>query len=517
MKTKSILAAALALGMLAACQKEAPVGTQDDGATASTNAYVSVSINLPSTTSTRANDNYDDGEASEYKVNDVLIILYDNSGNYVSENAETPAPWLSDNSENITVTAKTKAIKTSNNATQVLVLLNANGVIPTGYKNMTFEQLNTAIEVSTALTSGKMFMSNAPYFVNGAAQYLVPVTPQSSETLALENSVDVNVERAAVKVEVNYEEEITVKNTNNNKTLASAKIEGWNVDNTSKKFYPVRNVLADWATIEYPDIIGKDNRIYYAVDPHYDAAVVEGDLSKNEDFPYTNAQNDNIAYCLENTFDINNQTENNTTRIILKVKYTPESLAEGTWFQYGTGKNTVNADGLLTVVETALKEKNYIETLSEDEKINIKDIIDGLPAGTVKDDVMAYNTYTFKDLVGEVVCYKEGYCYYRVLLRHFNAHENGYGTDKELTAAEKDFMTEFEMRENKTTPYIAKDLGRYGVVRNNWYVVNIEGISGPGSPTIPDTPNVPDDAVDKYVACNINILAWCKRNQSVIL
>ena len=61
-------------------------------------------------------------------------------------------------------------------------------------------------------------------------------------------------------------------------------------------------------------------------------------------------------------------------------------------------------------------------------------------------------------------------------------------------------------------------LGRYGVLRNNWYDLTIDKISGPGYPDVPEVkPNTPDDEDTKYINVSVKILDWAKRSQSVEL
>ena len=58
-------------------------------------------------------------------------------------------------------------------------------------------------------------------------------------------------------------------------------------------------------------------------------------------------------------------------------------------------------------------------------------------------------------------------------------------------------------------------LGRYGVVRNNWYDMNVTKV-GIGSPTVPgDEGNL--DEEESYINVEINILSWAKREQDVEL
>lgn len=60
-------------------------------------------------------------------------------------------------------------------------------------------------------------------------------------------------------------------------------------------------------------------------------------------------------------------------------------------------------------------------------------------------------------------------------------------------------------------------LGRYGVLRNNWYDISVTGVKGLGSSKVPSVKPVPDDELDSYIAVKINVLSWAKRTQSAIL
>lgn len=61
-------------------------------------------------------------------------------------------------------------------------------------------------------------------------------------------------------------------------------------------------------------------------------------------------------------------------------------------------------------------------------------------------------------------------------------------------------------------------LGRYGMLRNNWYELTVNKVSGPGYPSVPEVkPNTPDDEDDKYISVSVKILDWAKRSQDVDL
>ena len=100
---------------------------------------------------------------------------------------------------------------------------------------------------------------------------------------------------------------------------------------------------------------------------------------------------------------------------------------------------------------------------------------------------------------GKIRYYKNGDNYYKTtLIRHFQ---------------ESDGVT-YEPNEGE---YQEKHLGRYGVVRNNWYELKIKSISGPGEPEVDNPGEEIDDDEEGYINCQINVLSWAKRQQDVDL
>lgn len=76
--------------------------------------------------------------------------------------------------------------------------------------------------------------------------------------------------------------------------------------------------------------------------------------------------------------------------------------------------------------------------------------------------------------------------------------------------------------DNKTVSYPdpdaeAKWLGRYGVLRNNWYNIEVTSIKSIGSADVPDAYGVPDDPVESWISVKINVLSWAKRSQTADL
>lgn len=105
----------------------------------------------------------------------------------------------------------------------------------------------------------------------------------------------------------------------------------------------------------------------------------------------------------------------------------------------------------------------------------------------------------------KISTYYEGVSYYIARIKHFgdaltpwNSGDPTYGTGE---VAKK------------------KYLGRYGMVRNNWYELQVNSISNPGSPDVPEVnPDTPDDEGDKYyINCSVRILSWAKRVHGIDL
>lgn len=489
------------------CQKELQVGPE--GNDTLTDSYVSVNISLPNSVSTRANDEFNDGDAGEYYVKNITLVFYDNSGNYVSKAAVT-SPWTTQvpSTDNITSTANTGALKVASSVKSVLVLLNAEGVLEESLiTSSTFDAFNAALvkEASAVSETNNFLMTNVPEYSADKSSYttLVEVTPAKTEAEAITSAADVKVERVVAKVQLSH------NGTYPNAGVSTVTVEGWNVDITNKSFFPTRKygLLADdWFTTGDPlvkinsGLIGAtSNRVYYAIDPNYSGT---SDFSQ---FNYVNDAaltlvNNAIAYCNENTFAVSDMTQKQSTRVLIKATYTPEGFTYGqTWYQVGTSKTIYNKADLQIYI------KNTLNTQKGTGIVDPETITWTEEAGNVN---ITYSTYNVNDLIGDVVCYYEGVCYYPVIIRHFVDSELDYSTTPNTFA---------EVYEAAGGDYRNSDLGRYGVVRNNWYRITVNSIKAPGMPEIVEPGIVNDDEIEQFVSCDIEILAWALRNQSVDL
>lgn len=289
------------------------------------------------------------------------------------------------------------------------------------------------------------------------------------------------------------------------------------------------NVSSDPAANKYRTYWGKD--INYDTDAPFASDPTVGDanltLGKNA-----------TTYCYENTFDVDHQNVCNTTTAIVKMKITPDSYTGGTTFYTINGgkdvvyslenaKTKVGNQFLAENTESSLKTK-YFSTVSEDGKITVSDVdfsdnagkvtfnklvLTFTPTATGSAPTTADVTYAtvLTALANniKVVEYKGGYSYYNILIKHFGDELTPWNPSTKTSGI------------SYPTPNEANWLGRYGVLRNNWYDLDITGVSRLGAAT-PDELDVkkdptPDDNLKSYISVKINVLSWAKRTQKAIL
>ena len=131
----------------------------------------------------------------------------------------------------------------------------------------------------------------------------------------------------------------------------------------------------------------------------------------------------------------------------------------------------------------------------------------------------------------KVALYKGGYSYYNVRIQHFGESETPWNSVEAEAANEDDFPFKVQPGGNVANIYgytddddaqakaSARFLGRYGVVRDNWYKLSIDKISRLGS-AVPETVQgntTPDDEIEEefYISAHVHILPWVLRTQSV--
>lgn len=545
----------------------APDGKDNVGKTGE--AYASFTINLPTTTGTGTRGDepvkdgtpsFDEGAAKEYEVKNGTILIFDKAGLYVtSAQLGTMNPWTPVKTDGVTTAAITTVQLSDVNVGgdyQALVLLNndvdattSKVTLPTTGETYAEWSKNTLmVNAEKYASTDGIFMANAPKYIDTESQLttLVKVANvcASREEAQAKAATTVYVERGLAKVTMQdftaggYKvAEGTYKNDN-------VEIKNWQLDVTNKSTFPIHQLgdlstgfPAIWSTDRFYDGTNKSfKRVYWGVDPNYSGATLQNLTACQKAFTMIGKNdikgktgNDHPQYCLENTFDLSNMMQGQTTRVVFKAVYTPSALVgttEKTFYKIGDNtaiwKKADLEEQIHTVAVTAMgitdatEQAKYVVKLdATDNNISgeagqhlIKaENITYTGEGTSQVNPNVVNTINEKlglkeeggKITSGIATYLDGVTYYIARIKHFNeltpwTAGEGYGTKND------------------------KYLGRYGVLRNNWYDLSVTSISGLGYPDVPEVkPTVPDDENEQYINVEVKILSWAKRSQQIKL
>ncbi len=411
-------------------------------------------------------------------------------------------------------------------------------------------------KIASTSSDGNFMMTNAPISDKASVTSGTSWDPTIS-TLVKVNVYDdqptaedatptpIYVERVAAKVQVTVDgDDNTLDVSGDTYNGATVTFDNWTLQNTNKKTYLVRNVVGsgenaawkNWITYfntsvtEENRFVGEQSgpyRTYWGIDPNY-TTVAKDKLDDNFNIisgastdgwlvpTGSTSQSIPVAYCAENTTEAAAMAHNQLTGVLLKATFKPSGADEGSNFFTCNDISTIyTEDDMIAAIEYILATGGENIKLGEGESIQIKD---GAEAATINDSnglkgVFEVRTSSSpKDLTDDqasailkkyttIKFYKGGVTYYYTsLIKHFG---DTYTPASNINQA-KDYTDE-------------NHLGRYGVVRNNWYELNIKSVSGPGEPEIPEIPEEPADKEHSYINTEINILSWAKRLQDVDL
>lgn len=541
---------------------------------------------MPTTSGTRAaNDDFAEGTAKEYAVNDATLIIFEKAGSSEKDYKFVESvplgnlePWKKDNESNNGITTEATITAELKNATvgengdyyALVILNNEKGTdkkvtLPTGTTTYgAWNIANNATAANLVDNTKGFYMANAPQFTEANVEptTLVKIKGiyRTKEEAHSKPGTTVHVERGLAKVTVGKgtgKDYFTGAKASGSKySNDDVKITNWALDVSNKKSFPVHvtaglkdGVTSAELTIPaYADIwkneaaatstapatsrfvsqlsaTGAFKRVYWGIDPNYSMGLT--DLTKcKEQFTIVKADGSDAdwksstepLYCLENTFDINNMKQGQTTRVLLKATYTPSALASATetdktFFMIGNSsdiwtKKTLNAqiaskakEALKTTAELTVVLKGDLLTAGThvltESNVSIKE---GETEKVDADLVAKLNTKLGLDATKKIgiKTYKDGESYYIARIKHFG-----------------DDLTPWKEGDKTYDGNNLNWLGRYGVLRNNWYDLTINKISGPGYPDVPEVkPETPDDEDTKYINVSVKILDWAKRSQS---
>lgn len=408
------------------------------------------------------------------------------------------------------------------------------------------------------------YMANAPEFTTDGEEptTLVPIKGiyRTKEEAHSKPGATVHVERGLAKVTLSKGTEKDYftgdKASGTKYSKDDVKITSWALDVINKYSFPVHvtaglkgGLTSTSQTVpDYPEIwsnitgktdrfvsqlsaTGAFKRVYWGIDPNY-SIDLSNSTKCGEQFTLATADgsgvtwkngsgSDNPLYCLENTFDIEHMKQGQTTRVLVKATYIPNALASATetdktFFMIGNSSDIWTTKTLKAQI--ASKAKEALKTTAELTVVLTGDL---LTAGT---HVLSESNVSIKegetekvdaDLVAKlntklgldatkkigIKTYKNGESYYIARIKHFGDDFTKWNPGNDLYGGNNE-----------------KWLGRYGVLRNNWYDLAVGSISGPGYPDVPEVkPDTPDDEDTKYINVCVKILDWAKRSSTLDL
>lgn len=566
--------------MLGSCSSSDDLngGGNNTGSNQSGDGYVAFTINMPSQSgsSSRAfdssNDQFKDGLAKEYAVKDATLLLFDgaddNSATFVAAYKLSTEPWkdLAPADNNITTQSRkiVQKVTKSINKAKALVILNKNSIFTvddtdnsltvngtkfTGTFKDFLEKANATTDKD--FTKEGFYMANAPLASSNGGN-TAPATGTKVTTLTdltdkiydselaakTGDPAEVYVERGVAKVTL---QKVTVdKADNGTSAKVPFEVTGWAIDNYNPTTYLVRSTdgFDSWMGYANEKVTAKPYRFvghtevaaglyrtYFAKDVNYDtdASTV---LKRATVFKNTYGD-ENPQYCFENTFNVEKQNENQTTLATIKAK-----LYGGTSFYILGGDQTTlyTEDDLKTLVagKFIIVEEAWLKANGKaGETITTSDItvtlnttdpthveVTGITVADSKLTDPTTVTYpaldNVKAAIGTITYYQNGESYYTIRIKHFGDELTPWAKGQLGVAEGKIYPDGTKTAENNW-------LGRYGVLRNNWYDITVEGVKGLGSPINPKLTPTTDDELESYIAVRINVLSWAKRTQGATL
>ena len=535
MKIKHLFGLAVIAAMTASCSSNEDLGTAGPG-TGTNEAgvgYATFTINLPSTNGTRADGDpsFEDGDANEYDVFNATLLVFKKPTTESSEGEYTfvehvdlgsMQPWKNPNEPGVTtqakITAKLSHVDKSGKYFALVLLNNGSGADakvtlptdPTDETTTTYSAWNKADKANYTNfkdTKKGFYMANAPLYnaADKSVTTLVAIDnnkifPTEAQASSGEAAADIYVERGLAKVTLTTatKDEKPVATTSSY-AGDKVKISNWALDVTNKKTFPIHNVdelgyediwknaaaTSGPSTQRFVDNNSKTlvKRVYWGKDPNYSNSTLNTDeTARAAEFNYVTANTEVTAdptkplYCLENTFNLANMMQGQTTRVIFKASYTPKGFTEEdgkTFYKIGTSVALWKQKDLMDHIKAAVtKVISDATTGNTTIKLDAGDN-DITAAGNheIKASNISVTGHTVTDAEAKAVSdkvgltqnagistYKNGESYYIARIKHFGdvltPWKSGlYGTDN------------------------LAYLGRYGMLRNNWYELDVQNVA----------------------------------------
>lgn len=421
---------------------------------------------------------------------------------------------------------------------------------------VTFRKFQQYVTDATDTRHG-FLMTNAPLYNTAAgtntvqtlsliAPDRIKLTPEEAER---EAATEVYVERVMAKVCLvdgrdTAKRQYSVTNDAGLTTTYNVELKNWVLDNTNRSAYLTRhattadfktwaglkNVKADATrfigatavatTGDYRTFV----RTHWAKDVNYDKNY-PADMSRLSDGNEAAVNGalgaDNPQYCFENTFDVERMTIDNTTRAILAAQFVENGKKPADLYLYDNDTTTLaNVANMKADITAAINAMEVVKARGTATNLIFEEVnahlrrVKSFTIGSVSYAANATDAAVLKVFntvysnIGDINIYKNGMVYYQIRVKHFG-----------------DDLTPWNRGEAKVTttdtyPVVNRDanyLGRYGILRNNWYELNVATVNRLGYPAIPPLTDKPDDLLNEYISVIVNIQPWVKKGKEIVL
>lgn len=400
-------------------------------------------------------------------------------------------------------------------------------------------------------------MTNAPLYNTAAgtntvqtlsliAPNRIKLTPEEAES---EAATEVYVERVMAKVSLvddrdAAKRQYSVTNDAGKTTTYKVELKNWVLDNTNRSAYLTRhattadfktwaglkNVKADATRFIGTTPVGTGDyqkfvRTHWAKDVNYDKNVHPTDINRLSDGNEAAVNGalgaQNPQYCFENTFDVEHMTVDNTTRAILAAQFVEDGKKPADLYLYDNDTTTLaNAATMTADITAAINAMEVVKArgtatdlIFEEVNAHLRRVksftIGGVSYAANATDAAVLKVFnTVYSNIGDINIYKDGMVYYQIRVKHFG-----------------DDLTPWNRGEAKVTttdtyPVVNRDAnyqGRYGILRNNWYELNVATVNRLGYPAIPPLTDKPDDLLNEYISVIVNIQPWVKKGKEIVL
>lgn len=560
---------ALAAFMFSACSSE---DTENGGGNNNVDvSYLSVNIQNVGEAMSRAEydgdkgGTYEDGTEAESKISDVRFYFFNADGSpYIlsgsKKNWLTPTDDLNTNKNDqpntVEKISNTVLVIQNDERTaphSVVAVINSKSLTKTtlGDGALTLSELRdkqdtlfyTTTKSTTTSTTNNFVMANSIYMKDGKEEYAVPVTGHVSTTEdgARNNPIDIYVERVAAKVNTTCD---TSKGWSlGNETWNNGKwtyqladklfskydvfvvVDGWSVADANGRATVEKVINTSWDNTSWdkntlgitPWTTGDYHRCFWGT-----SVPFEGEnkvLNKSFDKIKSTIAN-GVVYTLPNTpakiDDFKDKMENSLTKVIVAAHlwYKDEAgVAHRAEICKYKGIQYLSKEDVLTVVANENKSKYFKKTTTTDSEGHNVDVYTSIS----KDDL----TFAISVPEGGTATLKD----YEVIPQ-FKSDAEIYDADhKSVNVADANKALAIDAnkaqvrREGRVYYYTPiqhlgteeAKLGYYGVVRNHSYKINLQAVSGFGTPVYdPEKvidPTLPEEK-DIFLAARINVLSW---------